>query len=640
MIYSRRENFCERIKAIIKNFALFWTVISLSFLPITSSSQIKIAVDHVGYERDSPKLAVLVGAPIDQPPVTFALNVAATGKTVFIGRIKESGTVGNWAGFRFWTADFSEWHKTGRYTLSVSSPTGRQNSCEFAIEKDLLERNTLSNVIFYFKGQRASGDLDEADRHLAVPDKLDVFADLHGGWYDATGDYGIHLSHQNPTSYFNPQQVPLVAWTLLSSYRLLQSRHNDNFSEYERRLLDEGLFGADFLTRMHRRDGSFFESISAPGKQKLAGDRVIGNPNWRTQIKKNTSDSTVQEGQLAGAHSYEASYRAGGGMAIAALALASTVPQDGQLKRNDYLNAARSAFDFLEHHNVEVLNDGKENILDDYCALIAAVELYNATHENAYRAAADRRAEHLMERMTTNPKLGDFWRADDATRPYFHPSDAGLPVISLLKYAEICEEPLRKQVRIVVERSLRSELTITGAVNNPFGYARQIVQMGDGSVRTAFFFPHDTEAAPWWQGENARLASLASAARLAAVFFKDDPALQSRLESYAWNQLHWILGRNPFDASMLMGSGHGNAPYLFFDSYKYTSAPGAIINGITAARTDQDGIAFNEGFAVTGQDEDWRWTEEWLPHAAWYLYAISLPHKSADTETEGPTGLP
>jgi hypothetical protein len=41
---------------------------------------------------------------------------------------------------------------------------------------------------------------------------------------------------------------------------------------------------------------------------------------------------------------------------------------------------------------------------------------------------------------------------------------------------------------------------------------------------------------------------------------------------------------------------------------------------------DEDGIAFNEGFAVTGKDEDWRWTEEWLPHAAWYLYAISLPH--------------
>jgi Glycosyl hydrolase family 9/Cellulase N-terminal ig-like domain len=587
-----------------------------------------VVVDHVGYEADSPKTAFVVGTDTDPAPTTFALLDTSTGKAVLNGTLRQAGSVDHWVGRRFWTADFSSWRKIGHYTLAVRSQSGDLHSCEFAIEEDLLERNTLSNVIFYFKGQRASGDMDRADSHLAVPDRAGAFVDLHGGWYDATGDYGIHLSHQNPTSYFNPQQVPLVAWTLLSSYRLLEARQNDNFTEYERRLLDEGLFGADFLTRMHRPNGSFFESVSAPGKQKLARDRVIGNPNWRTQIKKIASDTTQKEGEVLGAHAYEASYRAGGGMAIAALALASTMPQDGELTRADYLSAAEGAFDFLEAHNVDLLNDGKENILDDYCALMAATELYRATQHERYRVVADLRAKHLMERLTSGGRFGDFWRADDGVRPYFHPSDAGLPVISLLRYAEISTAEEQKEVRAVVERSLQSELKVTAEVNNPFGYARQIVRMGNGSVRTAFFFPHDTEAAPWWQGENARLASLASAARLAAPLFKDNPAFQAQLEEYAWDQMHWILGRNPFDACMLIGSGHGNAPYLFFDSYKYTSAPGAIINGITAASKDEDGIAFNEGYAVTGQDEDWRWTEEWLPHAAWYLYAVSLPHRA------------
>jgi hypothetical protein len=120
---------------------------------------------------------------------------------------------------------------------------------------------------------------------------------------------------------------------------------------------------------------------------------------------------------------------------------------------------------------------------------------------------------------------------------------------------------------------------------------------------------------------------MAAAARMAAPFYAADPAFATALETYANDQLHWILGRNPFDSSMLMGSGHGNAPYMFFRSYKYTSAPGAIVNGITAATNDEDGIAFNEGFAATGKDDDWRWTEEWLPHAAWYLYAVSLPQR-------------
>ncbi|WP_433963826.1 glycoside hydrolase family 9 protein [Tunturiibacter gelidiferens] len=587
--------------------------------------QLNVVVDQVGYETRSPKDAIVVGTVRDHPE-KFSLVDTTSGQIVLTGSLIPKGPVDSWGGRVFWTADFSLWRVVGHYAVQIQSTASPVRSCPFDIDDDLLERNTLSNVIYYFKGQRASGLMDQADRHLPLPVGQSGFVDVHGGWYDATGDYGIHLSHQNLTSYFNPQQVPLVAWTLLKSYRVLEARHDDNFSEYLRRMLDEGLFGADFLVRIKRPDGSFFESITAPGKDKLPQDRAIGNPNWRTQIKKNASDSTEQIQIAEGPHAYEASFRAGGGMAIAALALASTMPIDGDLPRIEYLRTAEEAFRFLDAHNRELLNDGKENILDDYCALMAATELYRATRQERYRLAADRRALNLMERLTSAEGRHDYWRADDGRRPYFHPSDAGLPIVSLLEYAQIALPDAQKHVRTVVERSLRFELGITSEVNNPFGYARQLVRMGDGKVRSAFFFPHDSEAAPWWQGEDARLASLSAAARMAAPLFDADPVFQSQLQEYAWNQLHWILGRNPFDRSMLMGSGHGNAPYMFFRSYKYTSAPGSILNGITAAADDEDGIAFNEGYAVTGKDEDWRWTEQWLPHAAWYLYAVSLPH--------------
>jgi hypothetical protein len=589
------------------------------------AGQIFVVADQVGYDIQAPKQAIVVGTEQDHPQ-QFALLDVDTGKTVLTGDLTPSGQVHSWGGRVFWTADFSSWQKTGHYALHVHTPTNEVSSSAFEINQDVLERNTLSNVVFYFKGQRSTGLIDKVDRHLPLPPGQKGFVDVHGGWYDATGDYGIHLSHQNPTSYFNPQQVPLVAWTLLKSYNTLKARHDDNFSEYERRMLDEGLYGADFLVRMKRPNGSFFESITAPGKDKLPEDRAIGNPNWRTKIKTSTTDSTEKISEAEGPYAYEASFRAGGGMAISALALASTMPADGDFTRLEYLHAAEEAFQFLDTHNRELLNDGKENILDDYCALMAATELYSATHKNIYRAAADLRATHLMERLTDTGSYRDYWRANDGTRPYFHPADAGLPVISLIEYAGIASPEQQKKVRESVERSLHFELAVTSEVNNPFGYARQLVRMGDGTLRTAFFFPHDTEAAPWWQGENARLASLSAAARMAIPLFADELAFQSELRTYAWNQLHWILGRNPFDSSMLMGSGHGNAAYMFFRSYKYTNAPGSIINGITASLDSEDGIAFNEGFAVTGKDEDWRWTEEWLPHAAWYLYAISLPH--------------
>jgi hypothetical protein len=603
----------------------FWAICLAGVVTSTAAGELKVLVDQVGYESNSLKKAIIVGTQQDHPE-KFSLVDAASGKVVLTGRLVPNGQVDSWGGRVFWTADFSSLRTIGHYAIQIQSSAEEIRSCPFDIDDDLLERNTLSDIIFYFKGQRASGLIDQADRHLPLPAGQAGFVDAHGGWYDATGDYGIHLSHQNPTSYFNPQQVPLVAWSLLKSYQILKARQDDNFSEYLRRLLDEGLFGADFLVRIKRPEGSFFESINAPGKDKLPEDRAIGNPNWRTQIKKNASDSTEHIQTADGPHAYEASFRAGGGMAIAALALASTMPVDGELSRANYLHAAEEAFQFLEGHNRELVNDGKENILDDYCALMAATELYRATQKEAYRRAANLRAMHLMQRLTSTKSLHDYWRADDGSRPYFHPSDAGLPIISLLEYAQIADPASQSRIRDVVQRSLRFELSVTGEVNNPFGYARQLVRMGDGKVRTAFFFPHDTEAAPWWQGENARLASLAAAARMAAPLFADDPSFQSKLKEYAWNQLHWILGRNPFDSSMLMGSGHGNAAYMFFRSYKYTSAPGSIINGITAAADNEDGIAFNEGYAVTGKDEDWRWTEQWLPHAAWYLYAVSLPH--------------
>jgi len=599
----------------------------IALLPHPVLAATRVLVDQVGYEPAAPKVAIVVTAKDDPIPTRFALANSDTGKIALEGEVKPSGEVHAWAGMVFFAADFTTWHEPGHYVLRVSTPAGEIASCPFAIQEDVLERNTLSNVIYYFKGQRASGDFDRADRHLAIPDQQGAFVDAHGGWYDATGDYGIHLSHQNLTSYFNPQQVPLVAWSLLKSYRVLEARNDDNFTEYLRRIVDEGLFGADYLVRIKRPNGSFFESITAPGKLKLAKDRAIGNPNWRTQIKTSTSDSTEHHVETIKPHVDEAGFRSGGGMAIAALALASTMPQDGDFTRRQYLQAAEEAFDFLNQHNRELLNDGVENILDDYCALMAATELYRATHGDAYRTAAAARAASLVNRLATQAAWHDYWRADSGTRPYFHPSDAGLPVISLLDWYEFATPDQRNAISDAVRRSLHFEMAVTREVNNPFGYARQLVRLGNGTVRTAFFFPHDTEAAPWWQGEDARLASLAAAARMASPLYADDPKFQADLSAYAWNQLHWILGRNPYEVSLLIGSGHGDAAYMFFRSWKYTNAPGAIVNGITAAEDDEDGIAFNQGFAVTGKDEDWRWTEGWLPHAAWYLYAISLPRQ-------------
>jgi hypothetical protein len=177
---------------------------------------------------------------------------------------------------------------------------------------------------------------------------------------------------------------------------------------------------------------------------------------------------------------------------IAALALASSFGVRGDFAPADYLKAAEDAFAFLERNNLRFTNNGKENILDDYCALVAATELFRATKNPKYKAAVDKRASSLMARLTTSGPYQDYWRADVGDRPFFHPVDAGLPVVSLLDYYEIADAAAQARVLDAVRRSFAFELTVTGEVTNPFGYSRQLVQSRNGTRRTSFFFPHDT----------------------------------------------------------------------------------------------------------------------------------------------------
>lgn len=296
----------------------------------------------------------------------------------------------------------------------------------------------------------------------------------------------------------------------------------------------------------------------------------------------------------------------------------------GDYDRKTYLAAAEQAFEFLEANNVAMTNDGRENMLDDYCALSAATELYRTTQNSRYQQVADKRARQLLNRLANWKQYRDYWRVDAQDRPFFHPSDAGLPLVCLLAYHALAPAQTQQLIKTAVRRSLEHELRITNEVTNPFGYSRQLVQDTLGVRRSTFFFPHGSEASPWWQGENARLGSMATAARMSIPLFAGNKPFQDSLQRFALDQLNWILGLNPFDACQMQGVGYNNPAYGFFGTFEYTNAPGGIVNGITSGLTDEQDIAFNLSYKQTGKDYDWRWAEQWLPHAAWYLLAISV----------------
>ena len=492
----------------------------------------KVLTNHVGYETSGPKHAVVLGSASDNF-TTCALKDNRDSRTLLTVPAQHTGPVKKWREWHFWTVDFDSFSTEGTFYLLCSSGDTSVRSFPFAIRRLLLEQSTLSDVIYFFKEERSTGRMDQADHRLPFDGSKKGMVDAHGGWWDATGDYGKHLSHLSFSTYFNPQQSPLVAYSLFKSQELLNARGVPEFLRYKDRMLDEAMYGADYLVRLRVPGGSFYRSVSTGGVKQVPEERKIAGEMKRFGIYQSSDKSprdTVE--QASSDLEYEASYRSGAGVAVAALAIASTYPFSGEFSSDDYRKAAVEAFDYLETNNLE---------------------FYRATKKDVYKAAADRRAASLIARLTTSGYYVNYWRADDGDRPFFHASDAGLPAVSLLYYAQIATPEMKSKVLDAVKKSLLFQLTIMGEVANPFGYAREFTQDKTGNRRTSFFFPHNSDAAPWWQGENARLASLAAAANLAAPNFPDDSELQKKLANFSANQLNWILGLNPFDACMLNG---------------------------------------------------------------------------------------
>lgn len=597
-------------------------LIAIALPGIAIAQNIKIVINQVGYEDTQAKKAIVVTDK--QYAISSFKLLDEADKIVFSGKPAYSGKVNRWKGREFYTIDFSGFTTNGNYRIEVDLSGKKVSSYPFKIGRNVLEQATMSDVVYYFKGQRSAGEIDKADHHLPLAGKTADTVDAHGGWYDATGDYGKHLSHLSFSLYFNPQQISLVVYSLFKTNELLNKKTVTDFRQINRRVLDEAIYGADYLVRIQAKDGSFYRSVSAPGPGKLAKDRVIRAEDASYRIKQTKDQPFNNSSQNVDWHRYQASYRSGGGIAIAALAMASTAKASGDFSNAQYLQAAENAFKFLEKNNKLMTFDGKENILDDYCALSAATELYKASKKPEYLAAATKRANSLLSRLSTWKDYKNYWRADSTDRPFFHPSDAGLPVASLIYYYPYADTGMQATITKAVKSSFEFELKVTHEVNNPFGYSRQLVQDTLGKRRTSFFFPHGSDASPWWQGENARLSSMAAAARLAAGLFTDNKPFHDQLETFAIDQLNWVLGLNPFDASMLQGTGHNNPAYGFFGTFEYTNAPGGIVNGITSGLNDENDIDFNLSYAQIHKDYDWRWAEQWLPHTAWYLLAVSL----------------
>jgi hypothetical protein len=160
-------------------------------------------------------------------------------------------------------------------------------------------------------------------------------------------------------------------------------------------------------------------------------------------------------------------------------------------------------------------------------------------------------------------------------------------------------------------------------------YGEEAVTAQPSEGQAKFFIPKANETGYWWQGENARLASMASAFIIGAQYANPGPngeLWSDTLYAMAAAQLDWILGRNPFNVCMMFGYGENNYPN-YPAARPLPNIRGGICNGITSDKATENGVQW---LRDPGDEawQDWRWIEQWLPHNAWYTVAISsLSHR-------------
>ena len=223
--------------------------------------------------------------------------------------------------------------------------------------------------------------------------------------------------------------------------------------------------------------------------------------------------------------------------------------------------------------------------------MASILALYSATQKQAYRDAARKHAQMLLSNEKTNT--------------------TGFR--ELAQYAiAFPKDKLVTKIKSIAKMRLE-ELRII--CNNPFKITRR--RDDDGNL---IFFLHYRDVNNWYVGESRELLDTA----YEGILLEKLGFTEGRI--IAENQVHWILGRNPYGVSTMEGVGS-----IFIPQYHHRynaipgnprgAVPGAIVNGITRAWPDHDRPWLD---MHPEPNADYQANEPWLPHNNRWLFLIAI----------------
>jgi hypothetical protein len=538
---------------------------------MTPDAEPAIALNHLGFTPKSEKV-VIFRDPFDDPPDTFSIRDIAGDFHQTLPLKRYTSDV-----IQCLTGDFTAIERQGMYQVTI----GEERSVPFFIRPDVWRR-TLPKAVGYYRYQRCGVEVPGVHPacHLDDARRRDngQHVDLTGGWHDA-GD--------------------LRKWmdaTLMNVIGLLRLARNlgakwDLGGSGLAPILEEVRWGNRYFLKMQDTDGLVWADtaggVNGDNSDNHWTDNRIGTDDDRylnpTKNGRNQAIFVCAEAMMAQAFQ----------------------PTDAA-----YAQTCRTA---AERCWTAAKHQGGSQELAWW--VLAALELRR--HADAAELGNRVLALQTTEFIGAQKEIRGFWRVSDGNRmPYTDAVHSALPPLALLELARALPghrdaARWRDAVRMHLDEYVLPMTAHSAYATMPFGVflgspTADTYRPLAGEFTYRYFMPVRKQF--WWLGMTSHLECYAVLLAAAAHTFEN-----YRYRSLAFRQLEWIMGANPFGACLMTGEGMRN-PYPH--SRFVGLIPGGIMNGIAGNTKDAPVLDTEYGF-------DWRTTEYWSPHNAYYLWAVS-----------------
>lgn len=556
---------------------------------MTATDVPRIGLSHLGFRPASAKALVVRNVQTDVPGQFTVVDVG----TMHPAITRRLQSVDSDFG-RLLVGDFTDLQRPGMYQVTV----GDERSVPFFVRDDVWRR-TLPAAIGYYRYQRCGVDVPGVHPacHLDDARRRDTgeHVDVVGGWHDA-GD--------------------LRKWmdvTMLNGIALLQYvRHNPAPRPGDvphQQVLDEVRYGNTYFLKMQDADGKIWHDAAGGVK----GDN--SDNHWTDSIVGTADDRYINVSKLPLISAVFATLQA-------------LVGQSYRASDRQYASRCLAAGERAWRAWDPAADPEEHNTVTLAWWTVAAGELHRATSKAEYANAAARLANRLvstqvLDSFADQRDIRGFWptggRGAAAGEPLVNIVYSAMPALALLDAHDTFDRAAERPrwfeaVRLyvdgyVVPLTSHSAYRILPAgiyIGSP---TAELYRPLAGRLTYRYFLPVRKQF--WWQGANCHLAQHALLlGRLARLI----PASSETYSALAYRQLEWIVGANPFGASLMTGQGARN-PYPH--SRFVGPIPGGIMNGIAGNERDEPVLDRQNGL-------DWRTNEYWSPHVAFFIWANSI----------------